>query len=184
MESKKPTVDYLVNNAGFGLTGKFQDQCIEKELQLLDLNNRCLVELTHLFLPKMLSRNFGRILNIGSMAGFQAGPYMASYYASKAFVNSFSEALHEELKGSGVSCTVLAPGATATEFGDVSGNGRTRLFQSGHVATAESVVKIGYRSMMAGRALVVPGIRNKLIIQLQRFSTRALSRKIAAYLNR
>ena len=99
---------------------------MDRELQMIDLNVRTLVELTHLFLPQMIQRRFGHVLNVGSVAGFQPGPYMNVYYASKAFVNSFSEALHDELKGSGVSCTVLAPGATATEFAQ-SANAQAKM---------------------------------------------------------
>lgn len=115
-------VNILVNNAGLGLSGEFSKLPLAKALQMMDLNMRSLVELTHLFLPTMIQRKFGHILNIGSTAGFQPGPYMSVYYASKAFVNSFSEALHVELKGTGVTCTVLAPGATATEFAQAAGS--------------------------------------------------------------
>jgi short-subunit dehydrogenase len=178
------TVDFLVNNAGFGNTGEFSKLPLAKELQMLDLNIRTLVELTHLFLPAMLARRSGRILNIGSTAGFQPGPFMAGYYASKAFVNSFSEALHEELKDTGVSCTVLAPGATATDFARASGSANTRLFKSGNVADSKTVARLGYRSMLAGRAVAVPGLINNSMVQMLRFSPRSLVRKITSLTNR
>lgn len=177
-------VDFLVNNAGFGSQGHFKDLALNKELQMIDLNVRTVVELTHLFLPAMVARKKGRVLNVGSTAGFQPGPYMATYYASKAFVNSFSEALHEELKGSGVTCTVLTPGATATEFAATSGNAKSRLFQSGGVASAESVALRGYQAMLAGQAVVIPGFRNKAAVQALRVSPRFAARKIASYLNK
>jgi short-subunit dehydrogenase len=177
------SVKFLVNNAGFGSTGRFADLPLDKEIQMIDLNVRTLVELTRLFLPAMLAERSGRILNVGSTAGFQPGPYMSTYYASKAFVNSFSEGLHEELKGTGVSCTVLTPGATGTGFASASGNENTRLFTQGRVANSATVARAGYRGMMAGRALVVPGFVNFMLFQSLRISPRATVRKLAAYLN-
>jgi short-subunit dehydrogenase len=177
-------IEFLVNNAGFGSTGSFQSLPLEKELQMIDLNIRTLVELTHLFLPAMISAGHGRILNVGSTAGFQPGPYMSTYYASKAFVNSFSEALHEELKGTGVTCTVLTPGATATGFSKASGNDKSRLFTKGSVADSAAVARAGYKAMQAGRALALPGLQNKLLLQSLRVSPRFLTRKIASFVNR
>lgn len=174
-------VDYLVNNAGFGTTGEFKNLPLDKELQMMDLNMRSLVELTHLFLPAMLQRHSGKILNVGSTAGFQCGPNMATYFATKAFVNSFSEALNYELKNSGVTCTVLAPGATATEFAQVSGTDKLLLF-SAAVADAASVARDGYKGMFAGRSLVVSGLKNKIMLQLLRIAPRWLTRKVTAYL--
>lgn len=177
-------VDFLVNNAGIGLNGAFRELSTQKDLQMFDLNARTLLELTHLFLPQMIERKSGRILNVGSTAGFQPGPYMATYYASKAFVNSLSEALHEELKGTGVTCTVLAPGATATEFAQVAGMEKSALFSSSPVATSGEVALYGYRAMMAGKAIAVPGFRNRFLVQSLRLSPRFLVRKIAGALNR
>ncbi len=184
VRSQNLNVDFLVNNAGFGSTGAFEAQSLEKELQMMDLNMRTLVELTHLFLPAMIKRRSGRIMNIGSTAGFQPGPFMSTYYASKAFVNSFSESLHEELGGTGVTCTVFAPGATGTEFAKASGNAETRLFKSGFVARPKVVAKSGYRAMMSGRAIAVPGFLNNLMVQMLRVSPRIVSRKLAGFLNR
>ncbi len=176
------SVDYLVNNAGFGVVGKFGSVGLARELELIDLNVRSLVELTHLFLPGMLSRRSGRILNVGSTAGFQPGPYFANYYASKAYVNSFSEALSEELRGTGVTCTLLAPGATRTEFAGVAGMEKSRLFAAG-AAGAASVALAGYRGMMFGRVMVIAGFMNWVQVQLLRVSPRVVVRKIAAFLN-
>jgi short-subunit dehydrogenase len=177
-------VTFLVNNAGIGLNGAFRNVSAAKDLQMFDLNARTLLELTHFFLPEMIERKNGSILNVGSTAGFQPGPYMATYYASKAFVNSLSEALHEELKGTGVSCTVLAPGATATEFAKVAGMENSALFSSSPVATSTDVALYGYRAMMAGKAMAVPGLRNRALVQSLRVSPRFLVRKIAGAMNR
>jgi short-subunit dehydrogenase len=177
-------VDYLVNNAGFGGVGTIHDIPIDRQLQMVDLNVRTLVELTRLMLPSMVQRRRGRILNVGSIAGFQPGPHMAVYYATKAFVNSFSEALHEELRGTGVTCTVLAPGPTATEFVAAAGNPDLQLFRwPSMVANPQRAAAAGYRAMMQGRALVIPGLTNKLIVQLNRLTPRMLMRRIAGMLN-
>lgn len=177
-------VDALVNNAGFGSSGAFRDLPLDKELQMMDLNMRTLVELTHLFLPEMIARGHGRILNVGSTAGFQPGPYMTVYYATKAFVNSFSEGLNEELKGTGVSCTVLAPGATATEFAQSAHAEKNMLFSLLPVATAQNVARYGYRSLLAGRSLAVHGFSNRILLQLQRILPRCVIRNLAARVNR
>ena len=179
-----PQVDFLVNNAGFGSQGRFSQLPLARELQMLDLNIRTLVELTHLYLPGMLARRSGKILQVGSTAGFQPGPYMSTYYASKAFVNSFSEALNEELKGSGVSCTVLCPGATATEFAKAAGTEQSKLFRFEFLlASAPRVAQIGYEAMLRGQGMVVAGITNKLMVQMLRLSPRWLARKLAAQVN-
>src|SRR5687767_6476364 len=125
------TVDVLVNNAGFGDLGPFAKADTAKILRMIQVNVTALTELTALFLPGMLSRNRGRVLNVGSIAGFQPGPLMAVYYATKAYVNSFSEALSSELQGTGVTVTALCPGPVATEFAGVAGMQRTRVFSAG-----------------------------------------------------
>lgn len=183
IKSKGLSVDFLVNNAGFGTTGSYASSPLPGQLQMMDLNMRTLAELTHLFLPAMLQKKFGRILNVGSTAGFQPGPGMTTYYATKAFVNHFSEGLHEELLGTGVSCTVLAPGPTATEFGAVAGNDKSALFRTA-VAGAESVAKVGYRAMHAGCAVAIAGLMNKISYLVGRLSPRFAVRKIAGLLNR
>jgi uncharacterized protein len=176
-------VDFLVNNAGFGSNGAFVGLETERELGMIDVNVRSLVHLTRLFLPGMVERKRGRVLNIGSTAGFVAGPFMATYYASKAFVISFTEALAYELKGTGVTATVSCPGATATEFAAVAGNDKSSLFKGG-VADSVSVARHGYRAMLAGKVIAIPGVKNKLTAQSVRFSPRSLLRAVAARLNR
>ncbi|HEV8245168.1 MAG TPA: SDR family oxidoreductase [Polyangiaceae bacterium] len=176
-------VEYLVNNAGFGSRGAFQELDPERELSIIDLNVTALVALTRALLPAMVARKHGRILNIGSTAGFQPGPFMAVYYASKAFVNSFSEALSVELRGTGVTVTASCPGPTATEFGEVAGNGQSRLFKLG-VASAESVARDAYRAMHSGRPLIVHGLLNRFVLQLLRVSPRRIVSLVVGLLNR
>jgi short-subunit dehydrogenase len=175
-------VDFLVNNAGFGASGAFADLELSRELEMIQVNITSLVVLTRSFLPAMIARRSGRILNIGSTAGFPPGPFMAVYYASKAFVNSFTEALWYELKGTGVSATVSCPGATATEFAEVAGNSRSLLFRLG-AANPKTVAAQGYRAMMKGKPMVIHGFKNKLTVQSLRLSPRAVARAVAASLN-
>jgi short-subunit dehydrogenase len=176
-------IDYLVNNAGFGATGPFAEVDLARELAMVQVNIAALVALTRAFLPEMIERKRGRVLNIGSTAGFQPGPFMAVYYASKAFVNSFTEALWYELRGTGVSATVSCPGATATEFSAVAGNDRTRLFKLGAMNAAE-VARQGYQAMLEGKPLVIHGLRNRILAGSVRISPRPIVRAIAASMNR
>ena len=175
--------EYLVNNAGFGTCGSFAELPADREAAMVELNVTAVVQLTRAVLPQMLARQSGRILNVGSTAGFQPGAYMATYYATKAFVNSFSEALAYELRGSGVSITLSCPGPTQTEFGDISGVNKTRLFKLG-AAPAASVATQAYRAMQRGRPMVVHGLLNWLGTQLLRISPRAAVRAIVGALNR
>ena len=184
VQELKIEIDFWVNNAGFGSGGLFAQLPLPRELQMMDLNMRTLVETTHLFLPSMLRRRSGRILNVGSLAGFQAGPYMATYSATKAFVNSFSEALHQELSGTGVTCTVLAPGMTITEFQQVAELSGFSKVKGTPTATADAVAADGYRAMMKGAALKVSGSLNQLSVQSLRLAPRGLVRRLAARLNR
>jgi uncharacterized protein len=176
-------IDFLINNAGFGSCGPFSEAVLDREVEMIHLNIRALVQLTHAFLPGMLARKSGRILNVASVAGFVPGPYMATYYASKAFVLSFTEALSAEILGTGVTLTASCPGPTATEFGAVAGNAKTKLFQR-TVADAASVALHAYRAMLAGEGVAIPGLMNKLIVQSTRVSPRVWLRAIVARLNR
>ena len=176
-------IDFLVNNAGLGTNGAFAESDPAKQLEMIQVNVTTLVELTRLLLPDMIARKRGRVLNVGSTAGFQAGPFMAVYYASKAFVNSFSEALAYELDGTGVTVTVSCPGATETEFAGHAGNDSSLLFKLG-AADSMSVAREGYAAMMAGRRMVVHGGGNKLGVQALRVSPRAVVIGLAARLNR
>lgn len=176
-------IDFLVNNAGIGTNGEFAMQPLNKELQMMDLNMRSLVELTHAFVPGMIANRRGRILNVGSTAGFQPGPNMATYYASKAFVNSWSEALHEELKPHGITVTVLTPGPTATEFQASAKMEAARMFSLLQTATAKDVAAYGYRAMVKGKAIATPGFFNRIQVQLNRIFPRFLVRKVVGYVN-
>ncbi|SEU35987.1 SDR family NAD(P)-dependent oxidoreductase [Stigmatella erecta] len=177
-------VEYLVNNAGFGSSGAFLDQAVEREAEMVEVNCTALLKLTHLFAQPMRARRSGRILNIASTAGFQPGPYMATYYATKAFVVSFSEALAHELRGTGVTVTCHCPGATHTEFASRASIEKTRLFQRPGVAAAPDVAADAYAAMMKGRVLAVHGLVNWLGTVGVRFGPRALVRSIAASLNK
>lgn len=163
---------YVVNNAGFGLVGLAETRDREEQLAMIDLNVRVLTELSLAFVAS-LARNKGGILNVGSMAGFLPGPGMAVYYATKAYVLSFSEALHSELKPRGVRVTVLCPGPVPTEFAARAGVSKG-LAPGMLTQTAETVAEAGYRGLMNGTRTVVPGIANKLVTVLIRIIPRRL----------
>jgi short-subunit dehydrogenase len=182
LDARGIEIEFLINNAGYGSTGAFSELDPARELAMIQLNVTTLVDLTRRLLPAMVAKGRGRIMNVGSTAGFQPGPFMAVYYASKAFVNSFTEALSYELRGTGVTATVSCPGATATEFGQVSGNEKSRLFKMATM-TAADVAGQSYRAMMRGQTIVVPGLRNKIGIQALRVAPRAAVRAVAARLN-
>jgi hypothetical protein len=172
------TVETLINNAGFGLSGRFASLPMARQTEMIDLNLRTLTELCRLALPGMIERRRGFILNVASTAAFQAGPNMAVYYAGKAYVLSLTEALHQELKGSGIHVTALCPGPIATEFFDVAGAADGRLAK---VATDPArVVSAGLAGLARNRAIVVPGLMNKLTAQSNRLLPRAAMRRIVA----
>lgn len=183
VQARGLAVDFLVNNAGFGSTGAFLEQDLAREAEMVQVNCTALLKLSHLFSRPMRERGAGRILNVASTAGFQPGPYMATYYATKAFVVSFSEALAHELKGSGVTVTCHCPGATHTEFAQRAGNEKTRLFQRPGVAKAPDVAAHAYAAMMRGRVLSVHGALNWMTAVMVRFSPRVAVRTVTANLN-
>lgn len=164
-------VDVLVNNAGFPVFGLFTDTDLQAELEMLQVNVVALTQLTKLYLKGMIERRDGRILNLASTAAFLPGPLMAVYYASKAYVLSFSEALANELRGTGVTVTALSPGPTRTGFQQRGRLEDSRLVQ-GQIADARSVALAGYRGLMAGKTIVIPGLTNKLIPWVVRVSPR------------
>lgn len=176
-------VEFLVNNAGFGSAGPFLEQELGREVEMVEVNCTALLKLTHLFARPMRERGSGRILNVASTAGFQPGPYMATYFATKAFVVSFTEALAHELKSTGVKVTCYCPGATHTEFASRAGNDQSRLFQRPGVAKAPDVVAHAYGAMMKGRVLAVHGLLNWIAMQSLRFSPRSTVRALTATLN-
>jgi short-subunit dehydrogenase len=175
-------VDILVNNAGYGVFGEFSKVSLEDTLGQVQLNVTALTHLTKLFLGPMIERHSGKIMNVASTAGFQPGPLMAVYYATKAYVVSFSEALANELSGSGVTVTCLCPGATDTGFQGRAGVADTKLFKALRPMDARTVARDGYRGLMAGKTLVISGFRNWLLAESLRFSPRklvtAISRKV------
>jgi len=167
-------VDILINNAGFGAFGEFAKMSESDILGQIQLNIVALTELTRLFLPRMITRGSGRIMNVASTAGFLPGPLMAVYYATKAYVISFSEAIANELHDSGVTVTCFCPGATHTGFAQRAGNEVSRLFNQPGVMKAEKVALDGYRAVMEGRTLAISGAHNWMIAQSTRFAPRKL----------
>jgi uncharacterized protein len=171
--ARVPACDILINNAGFANNGRFDELAPGSIREEIMLDVLTLTELTRAYLPGMLARGAGRVMNVASTAGFLPGPYMAVYYAAKAFVISFSQAIAEELRGSGVTVTAFCPGATATGFAQRANVAKTRLFSLG-VSGAAPVAKAGYRAMLAGRELYVPGASNKIAAFLPRISPRRM----------
>ena len=178
IEANGETVGLLVNNAGFGLIGRFAELDARRERQMVDLNVATLMDLCRAVAPAMIKRKAGGIINVASTAAFQPGPRMAVYFATKAFVLSLSEALHEELKPRGVHVTCLCPGPTRTEFGDVAGFGGNGLFDRVAMESPE-VVKAGLDGLDRNKAVVIPGVVNKLGAFSGRLAPRSVVRKIA-----
>jgi short-subunit dehydrogenase len=178
IEANGETVDLLVNNAGFGLIGRFAELDAKRERQMIDLNIGVLTDLCRAVAPAMIERKSGGIINVASTAAFQPGPKMAVYFATKAFVLSLTEALHEELKPHGIQVTCLCPGPTRTEFGDVAGLGGNGLFDK-VAMEAQEVVATGLRGLDKNKAVVVPGLLNKVSSNSGRFAPRSVVRKIA-----
>jgi short-subunit dehydrogenase len=176
------TVDILVNNAGFGLMGEFSKLSLPQQLEMLQVNVTALSSLTGLFLPAMIQRKRGGILNVGSVAGFQPGPNMAVYYATKAYVLSFTEALAEELAGSGLNVSVLCPGPTESNFWKVARGGKARKLQIPKMS-GRTVALYGYQAFRRGKYVAVSGLMNKLLTLLVRIMPRILVRKIARRYN-
>ncbi len=177
-------VDYLVNNAGFGNMGAFLDADWSRQQALLDLNISAVVRLTYLFGKDMKELGYGRIINLSSVAAFSAGPYMSLYYASKSFVLSFSEALSEELKGSGVTVTALCPGPTDTGFEKNANMGKSIMFSRLPTAAAEQVAKTGYAAAMLGKPIKYHGIVTHSFNLLTRLLPRSVTRGLAKGMDR
>lgn len=167
-------VDYLINNAGFGGVGKFHERKMATDMAMIQLNVNVLVALTRLFLPDMVARKSGRVLNVSSTASLMPGPLQAVYFATKAFVTSFSNAIARELKGTGVTVTALLPGATATEFGQRSGMDKTALFE--HTFTAAQVARDGYEAMLKGTLNRITGVTlaQRILMKLAPITPRSI----------
>jgi short-subunit dehydrogenase len=176
LEAEGLSAGALINNAGFGLAGRFADRPLAKYSEMIDLNVRVLTELCHLVLPAMKERGQGGILNVASTAAFQPGPNMAVYYATKAYVLSFTEALHHELKGTGINVSALCPGPTHSEFSEVA-DSRSPVLERMKMDAAP-VVALGLKGLDRNKAVVIPGVKNKIGAQASRFLTRAAMRRI------
>jgi len=182
LQGRGITVDVLVNNAGFGACGRFAGLPLQRQLEMLQVNITALIQLTGLFLPGMVERRRGGILNVASVAGFVPGPGMAVYYATKACVLSFTEALTEELAGTDVIATALCPGPTATNFGKVARADQARMVQLARMP-AETVALYGHRAFRRKKVVAVPGLQNRLLIFFARMAPRPIVRKIAGKFN-
>lgn len=178
------TVDVLVNNAGFGDFGEFYKSDLSKQTRMVELNCIALMELCHLYLPQMLENGSGNILNVDSIAAFQPGPLMSVYYATKAFVFSFSQALYRELKGTGVKVTALCPGPIRTNFDSSAELGESGLFKNLKVWAPDVVAEFGYKNMKKGKSFCVCGFMNKIIVFANRFAPRALVRELVYHLQK
>ena len=175
-------VDVLVNNAGFGENGAFAGLPLPRQLEMIQVNITALTNLTGLFLPGMIERRRGGVLNVGSLAGFLPGPGMNIYFATKAFVLSFTEALAEELVGTGVTATALCPGPTATNFGNISHGKKMRRLNTPKMPAA-AVASYGHRAFRQGKALAIPGWQYHVLLLLLRFMPRRFVRKMAKRFN-
>jgi hypothetical protein len=182
---RKIEVDVLVNNAGFGALGRFDQIELQRQIDMVQVNVASLMELTHRFLGGMVQRNQGGVLNVASTAAYQAGPLMSVYYASKAFVLSFTEAIAEELSGTDLKVSALCPGPTESEFRTRAKGDRGEITHSKLIPTmtAEAVADAGYRGWRRGKRVIVPGLMNKLGVQSTRLGTRRMATKIAGKIN-
>lgn len=181
LNERSINVDTLVNNAGFGALGKFSELSIDRQTDMLMVNVVALTRLTRALLPEMILRRHGGVLNVGSVAAYQAGPNMSVYYASKAYVLSFTEGVREELAGTGLHVTCLEPGPTESRFGEDSGMGKLDMFSSSAMS-AETVARAGYKGYRNNEDIVIPGWKNRLMVTsagfLPRFATRKLVGKL------
>jgi short-subunit dehydrogenase len=182
LETAGIRVDVPVNNSGFGAQGKFAELDLQRQLDMVQVNITALMHLTGLMLPGMIKRRQGGILNVASTASFQPGPGMGVYYATKAFVLSFTEAIAEELEGTGLTISALCPGPTITNFGAAAG-GRFRPIAHKVAMSAEEVARIGHAAYRRGKVVAIAGLRNKSLAFSVRFAPRAMVRKIARRLN-
>lgn len=183
LQQRGLTVDVLVNNAGFGARGAFVDLDVEQQMNMIRVNVTALTHLTHQLLPGMLERNAGGVLNVASTAGFQPGPHMSVYYATKAYVLSFSQGLTEEVADWDVTVTCLAPGPTRTSFVNRAEMEDSRLFKVGSVMSSRTVAEVGYHAFRNERALAVPGWLNKIGVFATRLTPRSVIRKVMGWVN-
>ena len=174
-------VDFLINNAGFGDLGMFAECDLSWQSDMIHVNDISLIVLTRLFLTGMIERGSGRILNVASIAAFQPGPLMSVYYASKAFVLNFTEALAVELKGTGVTASALCPGPTATKFADTAHASGKNIFKNSACASADKVAAYGLKKAMKGKVVILPGLLNKSLPIIERIVPRFIVRKLVYF---
>lgn len=172
------SIDILVNNAGFGDFGLFAQSNLQKLQQMIQLNIAALTDLTHYFLPQMIFRKKGKILNVASIASFMPGPKMAVYYATKAYVRSFSEALSVELKGTGITVTALCPGPVTTDFWERAEAGSSSLFKHLLFADCKKVARYAYKRLMKGKVLAIPYLSTRFFVLLVKFLPASLVRNL------
>jgi short-subunit dehydrogenase len=181
-EQSRPPVDLLVNNAGFGTSGNFVDLPLERCVDEVRLNIEAVVRLCHAALPSMVARQRGWVMNVSSVAGFQAAPGLTNYAATKSFLTSFSEGLHEEVRPHGVTVTALCPGLTTTEFQQVSNvSQRPSSFPAGAWLTAEEVAEAAWRDLARGKAISVPGLQYKALVSLSNVTPRSVTRRVSRF---
>lgn len=178
LQQESIQIDVLVNNAGFGIHGLFSETNLNTELDMLQVNLVTLTHLTKLFLKDMVSKGEGKILNLASAAAFQPGPLMAVYFATKAYILSFSQALASELENTGVTVTALCPGPTESAFHERTGLAGAKQIENNNMMDAETVAKIGYRALMEGKTVAIPGLKNRILAEMVRFTPRNLVTKI------
>jgi len=179
LKSKRISIDYLVNNAGFGDFGLFAESDWSKQEQMINLNIMALVHFTRLFLTDMLKRGSGKIMNAASTASFQPGPTMSVYFATKAFVLSFSQAINEEVRENGITVTALCAGATHSGFQSTASNQDSKKFERNKFASSREVAEFGYRAMMKGKVVAIHGFKNRVLANSVRFGPRSLVVKMA-----
>jgi hypothetical protein len=178
LKHKNIAVNYLINNAGFGDYGFFTETNWEKELQMINLNITTLTHFTKLFLQDMVKQKSGKIMNVASTAAFLSGPTMAVYYATKAYVLSFSEAIDNEVSDKGVTVTTLCPGPTETGFLEAAALQDSKLFKGKKIAGAKEVAEYGHKAMMQGKTVAIQGFMNRVMANAVRFIPRALAVKV------
>ena len=178
LKTKSISIDYLVNNAGFGDFGPFAESDWGKQEQMINLNVTTLTYFTRLFLTDMICRGGGKVLNVASTASFQPGPTMAVYFATKAYVLSFSEAVNDEVRKYGITVTALCPGPTHSGFQAGATRSGSKLLERNNLATSKEVAEYGYKAMMKGKAVAIHGIKNVLMANSVRFAPRSLVVKL------
>jgi uncharacterized protein len=179
VKQKNISIDYLINNAGFGDYGLFAECDWNKQERMIYLNVTNLAHLTWLFLPDMIKKKSGKIMNVASTASFQPGPTMSVYFATKAFVLSYSEAINNEVREHGITVTALCPGATQSGFQAAASLQDSKLFENNNFPSSKEVAEFGYKAMMKGRAVAIHGLKNKILVNSVRFAPRSMVVKTA-----